>query len=143
MPQSQRPTIPYTNKVIEIVDDTPRNDRIINLSDQVKELQNLSTVPVGTWFRRWAFIWLRVYVHESKRGKHERVNIKIPLPIPIIGAAFSRQLSFQKAAKLAAQARRGEDISDSLDSVMGFEFVRVEDNHPDRDKNTLVVVGFD
>jgi hypothetical protein len=71
------------------------------------------------------------------------VNIKIPLPIPLIGAAFSRQLSFQRAAKLAAQARRGEDVSEVLDSAMGFEFVRVEDGNPERDRSTLVVIGLD
>lgn len=143
MPQTQREPIPYTRSPIEIVDNEPRTDRIINLGDQVKELQALSTIPIGSILRRFVFVWLRIYVNERKRGKSEKVNIKIPLPIPIIGAAFAHQLSFQRAAKLAAQARRGEDVSDSLDSNMGFEFVRVEDDHSERDKSTLVVIGLD
>ncbi len=143
MPQPQRQPIPYTRGKIEIVDAEPRAEKIINLGDQVKELQTLSTIPVGSSIRRLLFVWLRIYVNEKKRGKSEKVNIKIPLPIPIIGAMFQRQLSFQKAAKLAAQARRGEDVSELLDSTMGFEFVRVEDDHSERDKSTLVVIGLD
>jgi hypothetical protein len=143
MPQSQRQTIPYTRGNVEIVDQEPRADRVIHLGDQVKELQSLSTISIGSTLRRLVFVWLRVYVKESKRGKSEKVNIKIPLPIPLIGAAFARQLSFQKAANLAAQVRRGEDVSEYLDSTMGFEFVRVEDGNTDRDKSTLVVIGLD
>lgn len=143
MPQPQREPIPYTPRKIEIVQEAPRTERIINLGDQVKELQSLSTIPLGSYFRRWAFVWLRIYVNERKRGKSEKVNIKIPLPIPIIGAAFSRQLSFQKAAKISAQAQRGQDVSELLESAMGFEFIRVEDDHSERDKNTLVVIGLD
>lgn len=143
MPQSQRQPIPYSRGNVEIVNAEPRTDRIINLGDQVKELQSLSTTTIGSTLRRLVFVWLRIYVNEKKRGKTEKVNIKIPLPIPLIGATFARQLSFQKAAKLAAQARHGQDVSEFLDSTMGFEFVRVEDDHSERDKSTLVVIGLD
>lgn len=143
MPQSQRQPVPYARGNIEIVNEEPHPDRIINLGDQVQELQSLSTIPIGSTLRRLLFVWLRIYVNEKKRGKSERVNIKIPLPIPIIGATFARQLSFQKAAQLAAQARRGEDVSELLDSTMGFEFIRVEDDHSERGKSTLVVIGLD
>lgn len=143
MPQPQRQPIPYTRGNVEILTQEPRADRVIHLGDQVKELQTLSTIPIGSALRRLIFVWLRIYVKESKRGKTERVNIKIPLPIPILGATFARQLSFQKAAKLAAQAQRGEDVSEVLDSTMGFEFVRVEDDHLERDKRSLVVIGLD
>jgi hypothetical protein len=116
---------------------------VIHLGDEVKELQTLSEIPVGSALRRLIFVWLRIYVNERKRGKSERVNVRIPLPIPILGATFARQLSFQKAAKVAAQARRGEDVSEYLDSAMGLEFIRVEDDHGERDKRTLVVIGLD
>ncbi len=144
MPQSQRQPAPYREptRIIDIAPES-KNDRVINLTDQVRELQNLSTIPFGSYLRRLAFIWLRVYVIENKRGKQERVNVKIPIPIPIVGAALARQLSFQKAAKIAAQARRGEDVSQELESQMGFEFIRVEDDHSERGKNTLVVIGLD
>lgn len=143
MPQTQRQPIPYQRSTIQVVDDNSPTDRVIHLGDQVKELQQLSTIPIGSTLRRFVFVWLRIYVNERKRGKNEKVNIKIPLPIPLLGAAFSRQLSFQRAAKLAAQARHGEDVSDLLDSEMGFEFIRVEDDHSERDKSTLVVIGLD
>jgi hypothetical protein len=143
MAQPQRQPIPYQRGTIEVVEPEAREDRVIHLSEQVKELQNLSTIPIGSSLRRLVFVWLRIYVNERKRGKSEKVNIKIPLPIPLLGAAFSRQLTFQRAAKMAAQARRGEDVSDMLDSAMGFEFIRVEDDHSERDKSTLVVIGLD
>lgn len=143
MPQTQRQPLAYAGRPTEIVDQPPGSDRVIHLGDQVKELQALSTISMGSTLRRLVFVWLRVYVKETKRDKSQKVNIKIPLPIPIIGATFARQLSFQKAARVAAQARRGQDVSDTLESAMGFEFVRVEEAHPDRDKSTLVVVGLD
>ncbi len=143
MPQAQRQPIPYTRSNVEIVQETPRHERIIHIGSQVKELQEMSTISPGSTLRRLLFVWLRIYVNETKRGKSEKVNIKIPLPIPLIGATFARQLSFQKAAQLAAAAQRGEDVSELLDSTMGFEFVRVEDDHSERGKNTLVVIGLD
>lgn len=143
MSQTQRQPIPYPRGTIQVMDDSPQPDRVIHLGEQVKELQMLSTLPIGSTLRRFVFVWLRIYVNERKRGKNEKVNIKIPLPIPLLGAAFSRQLSFQRAAKLAAQAGRGQDLSELLDSEMGFEFIRVEDDHSERDKSTLVVIGLD
>jgi hypothetical protein len=116
---------------------------VIHLGDSVRDLQELSAIPIASSLRRVLFVWLRIYVKETKRGKSERVNIKIPLPIPVLGATFARRLSFQKAAQVAAQAERGQDVSELLDSTMGFEFVRVEDEHPERDKRTLVVIGLD
>ncbi len=146
MSQTQRQPVPFVrdnSRTVETYRDEPASTRVINLGDQVKELQNLSTIPMGTSLRRLLFVWFRVYVLETKRGKQERVNVRIPLPIPIIGVMFARQLSFQKAAQIAAQARRGEDVSDLLDSTMGFELIRVEDDHAERNKSTLVVIGLD
>lgn len=146
MAQPQRKPIPYapdSSRTIEIIQDPPRADRIINIADETKQLQEISIVPPSSAFRRLFFIWLRVYVRESKYGKAQKVNVKIPIPIPIIGAAFSRHLSFQKAAKLAAMAQRGQDISELLESEMGFEFVRVQEEQPERGKSQLVVVGLD
>ena len=146
MPQAnQRQPVPYrqdTARNLEIVRDVPQADRVIHLADQVKELQTMSTVSAGRTIRRLFFIWFRVYVDEVKYGKHQKVNVKIPLPIPLVGAVFARQLSFQDAARLAAQARRGEDVSEYLDSAMGMEFVRVQEDN-DKGKSQLVVVGLD
>ncbi len=148
MANPQRQPIPYARdhtRTIEIVQEPTRQDQVINIVDDVKQLQTLSKVPATRVFRRLFFIWFRVYVRSTKHGKTERVNVKIPLPIPFVGAAFSRELSAQKAAKIAAEARRGHavEIDELLESEMGFEFVRVLEEHPERGKSELVVVGFD
>lgn len=146
MPQAnQRQPIPYRQdnaRNLEIVRDVPPADRVIHLADEAKELRTMSTISAASTVRRLFFVWFRVYVHEVKYGKHEKVNLKIPLPIPLIGAVFARQLSFSNAARLAAQARRGEDVGEYLDSAMGLEFVRVHEDN-DKGKSQLVVVGLD
>lgn len=142
---NQRQPIPYRQdaaRTFEIVRDAPPADRVIHLADDAKELQTMSTISTGSTVRRLFFVWLRVYVHEVKYGEHQKVNVRFPIPIPLIGAVFARQLSFSNAARLAAQARRGEDVSEYLDSAMGLEFVRVQEDN-DKGKSQLVVVGLD
>ncbi|MCG3140466.1 MAG: hypothetical protein HDKAJFGB_01532 [Anaerolineae bacterium] len=148
MANPQRQPIPYARdntRTIEIVQEPARQEQVINIVDDAKQLQAISKVPPTRLFRRLFFIWFRVYVRETKHNKTERVNIRIPLPIPIIGAAFSRQLSMQKAAKIAAELRRGRavELDELLESEMGYEFVRVHEEHPERGKSELVVIGFD
>ncbi|MDL1896269.1 hypothetical protein FBQ82_08360 [Anaerolineae bacterium CFX7] len=148
MANPQRQPIPYARdntRTIEIVQEPARQEQVINIVDDAKQLQAISKVPSTRLFRRLFFIWFRVYVRETKHNKTERVNIRIPLPIPIIGAAFSRQLSMQKAAKIAAELRRGRavELDELLESEMGYEFVRVHEEHPERGKSELVVIGFD
>ncbi len=147
MPQPQRQPIPYRQphaRPIEIVESASRSDRIIDIATDAKQVQELSTVTPLRTLRRLIFIWLRVYVNETKHGKSQKVNVAIPLPIPLIGAAFARQLSFQKAARLANQARRGEiNLDEALESTMGLEIVRVQEEQPERGKSQLVVVGLD
>ncbi len=148
MAHPQRQPIPYARdhtRTIEIVADPAREPQVINIVDDAKQLQELARVSPARQFRRLFFVWLRIYVRENKHGKTERVNVKIPLPIPIIGAAFARELSLQKAAKLAAELRRGraDALDELLESEMGFEFVRVHEEHPERDKSELVVIGLD
>lgn len=148
MANPQRQPIPYARdntRTIEIVQEPSQQEQVINIVDDAKQLQELSRVSPSRQFRRLFFVWLRVYVRETKYGKAERVNVRIPLPIPIIGAAFARQLSLQKAAKIAAEIRRGRavELDELLESEMGFEFVRVHEEHPERGKSQLVVVGLD
>lgn len=146
MPQPQRQPVPYhqDTREIDVIPDTPSSSRIINLGAEAKQIQELSTVPAMRTLRRWLFVWFRVYVNETKHGKSQKVNVAIPLPIPIIGATFARQLSFQRAARLANQARRGEiDLDEAIESTMGLEIVRVHEEQPERGKSQLVVVGLD
>ncbi|MCC7161180.1 MAG: hypothetical protein IT331_01695 [Anaerolineae bacterium] len=147
MPQTQRQPVPFKpskTQTIEVITETPRSDRIIDINTDARQVQEMSSGSNFRFFRRWFFIWFRVYVKETKYGKSEKVNVSIPLPIPIVGATFARHLSLQKAARLANEARRGEiDLDEALESTMGFEFVRVHEANPERGKSSLVVVGFD
>jgi hypothetical protein len=147
MPQSQREPIPYrpsNTRKVEIVTDLPPSERIINIGSDAKEVQEMSSASPVRLFRRLFFVWLRVYVVETKHGKAQKVNVAIPIPIPFIGATFSRQLSYAKAARIANQARRGEiDLDEAIESTMGLEIVRVHEEQPERGKSQLVVVGLD
>lgn len=91
-------------------------------------------------------MWFRVFVRETKRGKVERVNVRIPIPIPVIGALMPLHLSRARALNAVALVGSADDpateMSDYLESVMGFELVRVDERKGD-DHRSLVVVGFD
>lgn len=147
MSSSQRQPVPYrqnTAREVEVIQTEPGSQRIINIGEEAKQIQQLSTIPPMRVLRRWIFVWLRVYVNETKHGKSEKVNISIPLPIPLLGATFARQLSFRRAARLANQARRGEiDLDEAIESTMGLEIVRVHEENPERGRSELVVVGLD
>lgn len=147
MTRSERQPVPYrqnTAREVEVIQAEPASARIINIGEEAKQIQELSKVPPMRMLRRWLFVWLRVYVNETKHGKSQKVNVSIPLPIPVLGATFARQLSFQRAARLANQARRGEiDLDEAIESTMGLELVRVHEEHPERGKSELVVVGLD
>lgn len=147
MPQTQRQPVPFKpsrTEPIQIITDAPRSDRIIDISTDARQVQEMSAGSDFRFFRRLFFVWFRVYVNETKHGKSEKVNVSIPIPIPFIGAAFARQLSLQKSARLANEVRRGEiGLEEALESTMGFELVRVHESHPERGKSQLVVVGLD
>lgn len=146
MAQPQRQPIPYARdntRTIEIVQEPARQDQVINIAEETRQLQQISTIPASRSLRRLFFIWFRVYSRETKYGKSQRVNVAIPIPIPFIGTLFARQLSFEQAARMASAARHGEDLDELLESRMGFELVRVHEANPERGKSQLVVVGFD
>ena len=130
-------------RVVEVV--TPTRS-VAAMRDEIESIRTIAAQPASKWLRRVVFMWFRVYVHEQKHGKHERVNVRIPIPIPILGALFPLGLSRQKALKAIAVIEESDDptqaVSEYLDSVMGFEFVRVEE-HKGPDNKSLVIVGFD
>ena len=113
---------------------------------EVEAVRSLAAQSPTRVARRFVFMWFRVFVHEQKRGKSERVNVRIPIPIPIIGAFLPASLSRQRALKALAIAENAdvpaEAVSDYLDSVMGFELVRVDESKGPEHRS-LVVVGFD
>jgi hypothetical protein len=130
-------------RVVEVVHPSRS---VAELQQQIDSIRTIAAQPVSKWLRRVVFMWFRVYVHEQKHGKHERVNVRIPIPIPIVGALFPLGLARQKALKALAVIEDADEptqaVTDYLDSVMGFEFVRVEESKGP-DNKSLVVVGFD
>lgn len=119
------------------------------LAEQAYTLRRAFARPAATRLRRLLFFWFRVHVRETKNGQLERVNVKIPIPIPLLGALLPGRMSGVQALKalgLSESAPSNEGtaaLAAYVESVMGFEFVRVEEHHPERDRHSLVVVGFD
>ena len=113
---------------------------------QVEQVRASTGASPAKSLRRLVFFWLRVYVRSTKRGKVERVNVAIPIPIPLVGAMFPGRLNWNQAlqvATLADDPDHAPEIGQYLESCMGLELVRVEQDHPERQYHELVVVGLD
>jgi len=141
---SERLPAPIASRVIEVV---PRERSVTGLRAAVDDVRALAQQPPTKQLRRFIFVWFRVFVLSIKGSKRERVDVRFPIPLPIVGGLFfPLGLTRQKALKALAVAESSDDpanaVSDYLDSVMGFEFVRVDERKGD-DKRELVVVGFD
>ena len=140
---SERLPAKVTARDIDVV----RADRSVEtMVREIESVRAIAGTPPSRILRRFAFVWFRVFVRETKYGKVERVNVKFPIPIPLIGVLFPPGLSRTKALRAVALAQNSEDpasaVSDYIDSVMGFEFVRVEERKS-AEHHSLVVVGFD
>ena len=140
---SDRLPATIATRVVEVV----RPDRsVAALRSDVDHVRAIAAQPATRQLRRFVFMWFRVFVLDIKGSKRERVDVRIPIPIPVVGGLFPRGLTRQKALQALAIAESSDDpaaaVSDFLDSVMGFEFVRV-DGHKGPDRRELVVVGFD
>lgn len=120
-------------------------DRSPAIPEQVRALQEMTASDFSRFVRRFLFLWFRVFVYEHKdSGKDERVDVRIPIPIPVVGVLFPRMIGWRHAlAALTAgrDAQGAEGMRTYLDSVMGLEIVRAEERKPG--KYELVVVGFD
>jgi len=119
-------------------------------SNSLPSVLNISTAlssrPIyspATVMRRGFFVWLKIFVHDFK--DNEVVNVKIPLPIPLIGLLFRRTMSSKHALKLAGILKQHEhdefkawDMAGNfLDSIGGAEFIRVEN------KDEIVVISLE
>lgn len=140
---SERLPARVATRVVEVV--RPARS-VAELSQAVDNVRALAPASPTRFARRFLFVWFRVFVRETKHHKVERVNVRIPIPIPLVGVLLPLGLSRAKALKAVALAETSDDpasdVSDFLDSVMGFEFVRVDERKGD-DHHSLVVVGFD
>jgi len=124
----------------------PAGERVPTIVDEVRAIQGLTSVDASRFARRLLFLWFRVYVRSRRDGRREeRVDVRIPIPLPLVGALFPRSIGWRQALAALTAARESQDptatMRTELDSVMAVELVRVENDR--RDKHELVVVGFD
>ena len=106
---------------------------------QVETVQALAKAAPAKIGRRALFSWLRIYVNHP--GDGERVNLRIPIPIPLVGLLLPQQPPVNQALRLRNMMVKSDDPAKTLetymDSMMAVEFVRVEDD------DELVIIGMD
>ncbi|WP_420627227.1 hypothetical protein [Candidatus Leptofilum sp.] len=116
----------------------PTNDskEMITQVETVRSLAKAAPVKIG---RRALFSWLRIFVHHP--GDGERVNLRIPIPIPLVGLLLPSQPPVNQALRLRNMMAESDNPAKTLetymDSLMAVEFVRVEDD------DELVIIGLD
>lgn len=114
------------------------------LPQVVQEIQETSQQPQSTFWRRILFIWFRLYKYEGMtEGKASTLNLRIPIPVPLVGALFQQKLSWSQAFQFIEQSRRPEGIPPErfLESCMPLEFLRLYEGK--NGKEELLVIGFD
>jgi hypothetical protein len=138
--------------IVRIAETTPDVPQTLNsemLQADIRRIQRMTRCPFTELLRRAAFFWFRIYVRELdfNKGKDERVNIRIPILIPLVGTLFRRQLSRRQALKAMTLVRQETNspklVEAYLDSCMALEFLRVEESNPEKGKWELVVIGLD
>jgi hypothetical protein len=146
--KSKRLPVPYkesTIHAVEIVNDAPPTRSLENVQEQVKQVQRVTAARPITVLRRLLFVWLRIYVHETKRGQNTHVNLAIPIPIPLIGALLKYQLTWNQAMQVVDLAQDDAAnyaaIESLIESCMGLELIRVQEEKTN--KQTMVVIGLD
>jgi hypothetical protein len=144
----ERLPVPYkesTVRAVEIVNDAPPMRSLAVVQAQIKQIQDVTATRPTSLLRRLVFVWLRIYVDETKRGQTTKVNLAIPLPIPLIGALLKRHLTWNQAAQVVDLAQDDaanyQAIESLIESCMGLELIRVEEEKTH--KKTTVVMGLD
>lgn len=106
---------------------------------QVETVQSLAKAAPVKIGRRTLFSWLRIFVHNPSDG--ERVNLRIPIPIPLVGLLLPHQPPVNQALRLRNMMVQSDDpaktLETYLDSLMAVEFIRVQDD------DELVIIGLD
>jgi hypothetical protein len=106
---------------------------------QVETVQSLAKAAPVKIGRRALFSWLRIFVHHP--GDGERVNLRIPIPIPLVGLLLPQQPPVNQALRLRNMMVQSDDpaktLETYLDSLMAVEFIRVQDD------DELVIIGLD
>lgn len=103
--------------------------------ETVRSLAKAAPVKIG---RRALFSWLRIFVHNPR----ERVNLRIPIPIPLVGLLLPHQPPTNQALRLRNMMAESDNPAKTLetymDSLMAIELIRVEE-----DDDELVIIGLD
>ena len=110
----------------------------------VRQVQESGRQPHSTFWRRVLFFWLRISKCEYKaREKSSVLDLRIPIPLPLIGALFQQRLSWSQAFRFFEQSRRPQKIPPErfLKSCMPLEFMRLYEGRSDKEE--LLVIGFD
>jgi len=114
------------------------------LPEIVRQVQESSRQPNSTFWRRVLFFWLRIYKYECMASEKSSVlDLRIPIPLPLIGAIFQQKLSWSQAFQFIEQSRRPDGIPPErfLESCMPLEFLRLYEGK--NEKEELLVIGLD
>ena len=114
------------------------------LPEIVRQVQEGSRQPSSTFWRRVLFFWFRIYKYECLASEKSSVlDLRIPIPLPLIGAVFQQKLSWSQAFQFIEQGRRPDGIPPErfLESCMPLEFIRFYEGKNGKDE--LLVIGLD
>ena len=125
----------------EIANATPASQPM-SIARFCTRLSGRPVYPLTTLFRRSLFLWFKIMVRE---GHGDSVDIRIPIPIPLIGLLLRRTLPPSRALEIAtmlqsrspSDAATWKELQYQLDSLCGAELLRVDDGED------LVVIGFE
>jgi hypothetical protein len=108
------------------------------LTEQVQQIRAVTAATPAKTARRLLFFWLHIYVKDEEKTT---VNVRIPIPLPLVGALLPRQLSLTQVMTLRdlllEEGSSGKTVAEHLKTLMAVEFVHVNDD------DTEVVIGLD
>lgn len=114
------------------------------LRQQITEVQTISTQSQSTTWRRAFLVWLRIYQYEKQEGRKAKVlDLRIPIPLPVLGLLFPRNLSWDQALRVLKHIRAQDNhlVEPALEGSMAIEFLRIEEEKAH--KQEILVIGID
>lgn len=115
------------------------------LRQQIEAVQQICEQAETTVWRRALFLWLRIYQFEKVPGRKAKIlDLRIPIPLPVLGIFFRRTLTWDQALRVVKAQRSGpeQDVAEPyLGSCMAVEFLRIEEEK--EHKQELLVIGID
>ncbi len=114
------------------------------LAQIVRQVHESSHGAHYTIWRRVLFFWFRIYKYESRSiEKSSVLDLRIPIPVPLVGALLRPGLSWSQAFRFIEQSRRPHGVPPErfLESCMPLEFLRLYEGRSGKEE--LLVIGFD